>query len=215
MKKQVKILIFEDDEDMREGLAWLIINQVKFELSGAYPDANNILNLIRQFEPDVVLMDIQMPGTSGIDALKIIKVIKPNTHVIILTTFEDEDNIFDAISYGASGYLLKINVTTEIVKAIDEVLDGGSPMNARVARKVMRYFSELKDIKTLIPDYNLTTREKEILTHLSEGKSGKMIAKTLFISEQTVGNHIRHIYDKLEVHTRAEAVSKAYREKLL
>ena len=194
MKKQVKILIFEDDEDMREGLAWLIINQVKFELSGAYPDANNILNLIRQFEPDVVLMDIQMPGTSGIDALKIIKVIKPNTHVIILTTFEDEDNIFDAISYGASGYLLKINVTTEIVKAIDEVLDGGSPMNARVARKVMRYFSELKDIKTLIPDYNLTTREKEILTHLSEGKSGKMIAKSLFISEQTVGNHNRNIY---------------------
>lgn len=153
-----------------------------------------------------------MPGISGIDALKIVKALKPDTHVIILTTFEDEDNIFNAISYGASGYLLKTNETTEIVKAIDEVLEGGSPMNARVARKVMHYFSELKELKL---DYHLTTREKEILVHLSEGKSGKMIAKALFISEQTVGNHIRHIYEKLHVHSRAEAVSKAFREKLI
>ncbi len=212
MKTLVKILIFEDDEEMRDGLAWLIKNHTQFELLGTYPDANNVQNIIQQYAADIVLMDIQMPGISGIDALKIVKALKPNTHVIILTTFEDEDNIFNAISYGASGYLLKTNVTTEIVKAIYEVLDGGSPMNARIARKVMRYFSDLKELKL---DYHLTTREKEILTHLSEGKSGKMIAKALFISEQTVGNHIRHIYEKLHVHSRAEAVSKAFREKLI
>ncbi len=212
MKTLVKILIFEDDEEMRDGLGWLIKNHTQFELLGTYPDANNVQNIIQQYAADIVLMDIQMPGISGIDALKIVKALKPNTHVIILTTFEDEDNIFNAISYGASGYLLKTNVTTEIVKAIDEVLDGGSPMNARVARKVMRYFSDMKELKL---DYHLTTREKEILIHLSEGQSGKMIAKKLFISEQTVGNHIRHIYEKLHVHSRAEAVSKAFREKLI
>ena len=212
MKTPIQILLFEDNEDMRDGLTWLIRSHAQFTLLGAYADANNIKNIITEQTPDIVLMDIQMPGISGLDALKIIKAVKPATNVVVLTNFEDEDNIFQAIRNGASGYLLKSQVSTDIVRAMNEVMEGGSPMNARVARKVMTYFREAPQ---KIPDYNLTSREKEILAHLTEGDSAKMIAKSLFISEQTVGNHIRHIYEKLHVHTRAEAVAKTIRENIL
>lgn len=212
MNKTVQILLFEDNEDMREGLTWLLRSQPTLNLLGTFADANAIKSIIAQYSPDIVLMDIQMPGLSGIEALKIIKAVKPATHVVILTTFDDEDHIFNAMRHGASGYLLKTNVTTEIVRAIREVMDGGSPMNARVARKVMAYFRETPQN---IPDYRLTTREKEILARLTEGDSTKMIAKTLYISEQTVGNHIRHIYEKLQVHSRGEAVAKAIKENIV
>lgn len=205
-------MLFEDNEDMREGLTWLLRSQTHLKLLGAFADANDVKHIIAQYAPDIVLMDIQMPGLSGIEALKIIKAAKPATHVVILTTFDDEDSIFNAMRHGASGYLLKANITNEIFRAIQEVMDGGSPMNARVARKVMAYFSQTPQNT---PDYGLTTREKEILVRLTEGDSPKMIAKMLFISEQTVGNHIRHIYEKLAVHSRGEAVAKAIREKIV
>ena len=207
----IKIIIFEDNDDMREGLVWLVRNNAELELLAAYPDANDVKNIINNCAPDIVLMDIQMPGISGIEAMQIIKTIKNKVPIVILTTFDDEENIFAAIRGGAAGYLLKTNVSLEIVPAIKEVLAGGSPMNARVARKVMQYFQELPKTKT---DYHLTPREKEILNRLVEGDSNKMIAKQLFISEQTVPNHIRHIYEKMQVHTRAEAVTKFFRDKI-
>jgi DNA-binding NarL/FixJ family response regulator len=212
MNKTVQIMLFEDNEDMREGLTWLLRSQTHLKLLGAFADANDVKNIITQYSPDIVLMDIQMPGLSGIEALKIIKAAKPATHVVILTTFADEDSIFNAMRHGASGYLLKANITNEIFRAIQEVMDGGSPMNARVARKVMAYFSQTPQNT---PDYHLTSREKEILVRLTEGDSTKMIARMLFISEQTVGNHIRHIYEKLAVHSRGEAVAKAIRENIV
>ena len=211
--KPIKIIIFEDNDDMREGLVWLVHNHAELELLAAYPDANAVKNIMQNFTPDIVLMDIQMPGISGIEAMKIIKALKNDVHVVILTAFDDEDNIFAAIRGGASGYLLKTNVSSEIVPAIKEVLAGGSPMNARVARKVMLYFQEQP--KTTKPDYRLTLREKEILARIVEGDSNKMIAQLLFISEQTVPNHIRHIYEKLQVNSRAEAVTKTLRNKIL
>ncbi len=212
MKAKTRLLLFEDNTDMREGLAWVLRNATDLELLNSFGEANDIEDILQRYTPEVILMDIQMPGISGIDALKIIKAQKPDIHVIILTSFDDEDNIFSAIRSGASGYLLKTNVSAEIINAINDVIDGGSPMNARVARKVMGFFKEVK-VETL--DYQLTTREKEILSHLVNGDSTKTIAKTLFISFQTVGNHIRHIYEKLQVHSRAEAVTKAHREKLI
>lgn len=213
MKTPVPIIIFEDNNDMRDGLIWLLRNSADVEFLGAYPDANNVENIIKQYTPEIVLMDIQMPGISGIDALKIIKKEKLGVHVVILTSFEDEDNIFSAMKYGASGYLLKTNISDEIFHAIQEVIDGGAPMNARIAKKVIAYFKETP--KTVAPDYRLTTREKEILKHLSEGDNVKMIAKKLFLSEQTVSNHVRHIYEKLEVHSRAEAIAKSFRDKIV
>ena len=213
MKKPTEILIFEDNEGMREGLMWLVQNEPELKLSGAYADAKNILNIIKEYTPDIVLMDIQMPGLTGIEALKFIKDEKPETQVIILTSFESEDDIFKAIRCGASGYLLKTDVSKNLITSINEVLDGGSPMSARVARKVMHYFAELT--QPISNDYKLTHREKEILLFLIDGDSAKAIAKKNFISELTVKNHIRNIYEKLEVHCRAEAVTKAFREKLL
>ena len=144
MPTPIRILIFEDNADMRDGLTWLLQTNAAFTLLGAYADANAVKNIISEHTPDVVLMDIQMPGLSGIEALSIIKALKPKVHVIILTTFDDADNIFSAIRNGASGYLLKSHVSTDIVRAIHEVLDGGSPMNARIARKVLDYFKRTR-----------------------------------------------------------------------
>lgn len=212
MNQPIQVLIFEDNKVMRNGLVWLLQSHDQFTCLGAYADANNIKNIISEYTPDIVIMDIQMPGLSGIDALKIIKALKPDVHVVMLTSFEDEDNIFSAIRNGASGYLLKSPVMSDLVRALTEVMDGGSPMNAHVARKVMNYFTRPAQ---KVSDYNLTSREKEVLALLTEGDSPKMIAKTLFISEQTVGNHIRHIYEKLQVHTRGEVIAKALKEKII
>ncbi len=212
MKKPTEILIFEDNSGMREGLTWLVQNEAEFKLLGAFADAKSIQNIIEEYTPDVVLMDIQMPGLTGIEALKIIKDTRPKTHVIILTSFEGEDDIFNAIRCGASGYLLKTNVSKYLVDAIKEVLEGGSPLSAKIARKVIHYFEELQ--QPTANDYKLTPREKEILNLLIDGDSAKAIAKKNFNSEMTVKNHIRNIYEKLEVHCRAEAVAKAFREKL-
>ena len=213
MKKPTEIIIFEDNAGMREGLMWLIQNEADFKLLNAFADAKNIENIIEAYTPDIVLMDIQMPGLTGIEALKIIKDKKPKTHVVILTSFEGEDDVFNAIRCGASGYLLKTNVSKYLVSAINEVLEGGSPISAKIARKVMHYFAEMQ--QPIPNDYKLTPREKEILQLLTDGDSAKAIAKKNFISELTVKNHIRNIYEKLEVHCRAEAVTKAFKEKLL
>lgn len=210
MDEPIKIMIFEDDLDMREGLVWFLCNQEQFSCVGAYPNANDIEQIIKNNTPDIVLMDIQMPGISGIDALKIIKKLSPELPVLILTTFQDEDNIFQAIRNGALGYLLKSNALTDLARSIQEILMGGSPINPQVARKMMAYFQKTLPLKPI--EYYLTPREKEILTKLTEGDSVKMIAKSLFLSELTVGNHIRHIYKKLQVHSRGEAVSKALKE---
>jgi DNA-binding NarL/FixJ family response regulator len=212
MNQPIQVLIFEDNKTMREGLIWMLRSHDQFACVGVYADANNIKDIITQHTPDIVLMDIQMPGLSGIDALKIIKALKPTVHVVILTSFDDEDHIFSAMRNGASGYLLKSPTPSDLVRALNEVMDGGSPMNAHVARKVMNYFTRPAQ---KISDYNLTSREKEVLGLLTEGDSPKMIAKTLFISEQTVGNHIRHIYEKLEVHTRGEVIAKVLKEKII
>jgi DNA-binding NarL/FixJ family response regulator len=212
MNQPIQVLIFEDNKTMREGLIWMLRGHDQFACVGVHADANNIKDIITQHTPDIVLMDIQMPGLSGIDALKIIKALKPTVHVIILTSFDDEDHIFSAMRNGASGYLLKSPTSSDLVRALNEVMDGGSPMNAHVARKVMTYFTRPAQ---KVSDYNLTSREKEVLGLLTEGDSPKMIAKTLFISEQTVGNHIRHIYEKLQVHTRGEVIAKALKEKII
>jgi DNA-binding NarL/FixJ family response regulator len=212
MNQPIQVLIFEDNKTMREGLIWMLRSHDQFACVGVHADANNIKDIITQHTPDIVLMDIQMPGLSGIDALKIIKALKPTVHVIILTSFDDEDHIFSAMRNGASGYLLKSPTPSDLVRALNEVMDGGSPMNAHVARKVMTYFTRPAQ---KVSDYNLTSREKEVLGLLTEGDSPKMIAKTLFISEQTVGNHIRHIYEKLQVHTRGEVIIKALKEKII
>ncbi|HYE53463.1 MAG TPA: response regulator transcription factor, partial [Chitinophagaceae bacterium] len=160
----------------------------------------------------VVLMDIDLPGINGIEAAGIVKAVSPKTQVIMLTVFDNEEKIFQAIRNGASGYLLKNSSPSEIIESIFDVNRGGSPMTANVARKVLQYFQQQPKQKT---DYNLSEREQEILKGLVNGYSYKLIANEYFISIDTVRSHIRHIYDKLHVNSKTEAVLKAINEGLV
>jgi DNA-binding NarL/FixJ family response regulator len=166
---------------------------------------------VREAAPDVVLMDIDMPGMSGIEAVKLIRQFNRRTHIIMLTVFDDNKHVLDAIAAGASGYLLKRSIPDKLVNSIQEVLAGGAPMSPSIAKMVVASLQRNKEADK----YNLSEREKEVLHLLAAGNSFKMIASTLFISIDTVRSHIKKIYDKLQVHSQTEAVSKAYNEKLI
>jgi len=181
------------------------------ELTGALADANNIIEDLSKAEPNVILMDIEMPGISGIEATRLIKSAFPNIIVLMQTVFEDEDKVFDSIIAGASGYLLKKTSPEKIIESIREAASGGSPMTPIIAAKVLQFFQQNQPKN----EYSLTEREKSILGLLVEGLSYKMIAAQENISYHTVNSHIRKIYEKLHVHSLGEAISKALKEKLI
>ncbi len=162
--------------------------------------------------PEVILLDVGLPGMSGLDGIQRMKELSPATHVIILTVFDDREKIFRAICAGASGYLLKTSPEEKITEAIREVLNGGAPMTASIAQKVLERFAQLAAPKG---DYGMTVREKEILELMVSGLIKKEIADRLSLSYHTVDTHLRNIYSKLQVHTRGEAVGKALKERLL
>lgn len=188
------------------------------QLAGAFPDCNDVLSKIRQTLPDVVLMDIEMPGLSGIDAVRLVKQHFPDITVIMQTVFEDEEKVFKAICNGASGYLLKDTPPAKLMEAIMEASHGGAPMSPSIAKKTLHLFQKFlapvnDDIKK--ENYHLSPRETEILQWLVKGYSYKMIASACSISFDTVRTHIRNIYDKLHVASMTEAVAKAIREHLV
>lgn len=162
--------------------------------------------------PDVMLLDVGLPGMDGIEGLTRFREAAPQAALLILTVFEDDEKIFRAICAGASGYLLKTAPAEEIASAIHDVLAGGSPMNSRIARRVLTMFSQLAPVKK---DYGLTPREKRILQLMVDGNIKKEIAAALDVSVHTVNTHMRHIYEKLQVHTGTKAVAKALQERLL
>lgn len=210
----IKVVIFEDNHQLREMLFQLINISEGLSCTGAYGDAMDLEFKMRRSQPDIVLMDIDMPGISGIEAVKIIHEKFSGVQVMMQTIFEDGDKVFDSICAGASGYLLKNNLSGQIIAAIKELQQGGAPMSPGIAKKVLQRFQEQNPyIKK--EDYKLTEREKEILTCLMKGMSYKMIAETCFISIDTVKFHIKKIYDKLHVNSKSEAVMKAVRNKIL
>lgn len=162
---------------------------------------------------DVILMDIDMPGLNGIEATSLIKSHFPDINVLILTSYDDSSKVFDALQSGATGYLLKKTPPAKIMEAITEVSQGGAPMNSTIARKVLEFFSEKKNITE--NKYDLSQREKDVLACLTKGFSYKMIAERCFISMGTVCTHIANIYKKLHVNSKSEAVAKAIRERLV
>ena len=210
----IKVLIIEDNDLFRKSLANVINKSSKMKCAGAYISAEDALKDIEQKElkPQVVLMDIGLPGITGVECISYIKDLSRETKIIMLTIHDDDDNIFKAVCSGAAGYLLKDMPPDKIIESIEDVLSGGAPMNSNIAKKVLDLF---KNMTAPVASYDLTDRENEILKLLVDGLSKKQIAKIIFLSYHTVDVHIRHIYEKLEVHTLSGAVAKALKEHLL
>lgn len=209
----IKVLVYDDNETLRESMEVLISEDHEFELLALMPNAETVKTDIKVMKPDVVLMDIDMPVVNGVEAVKAIRMINESLPVIMLTVFDDNENIFNAICAGASGYILKRYATEEIPSAIRMVLAGGAPMTGSVARKVLTMVPQAKTTEQ--EKSNLSSKETTILQFLVNGYSYKMIAAELKISIDTVRFHIKKIYDKLHVHSATEAVSKAIKDKLV
>ena len=205
----IKVAIIEDNKAYNQALHHLINNEDDCSIVYSSYNCNNLIKAIKENKPDVVIMDIEMPGINGVEGVKLIKDALPNTPVFMLTTFEDDDKIFNSIKSGASGYMLKNDPPENIIDAIRKVYKGESVMNGRVASKVLKYFSAKQNNANKTWDqYNLTTREKQIVELLIKGRSYKDIATESFISNATVFTHVKNIYAKLDVHSRAEISAK-------
>jgi DNA-binding NarL/FixJ family response regulator len=213
----VRVTIFEDNSKYRESLSVLIDGSPGFSLAGAFEDGTNAVERISQSQPDVILMDIEMPGTNGIEALVAIKKTFPRLNVLMQTVFEDDDKIFESICSGASGYILKNTPPARILDAVMETYQGGAPMSPVIAKKVLQLLQvqNQQPAESEAQTFSLTPREKEILTHMVNGMSYKMIAARCGITFETVRTHINNIYEKLHVATMTEAVAKAVRQKIV
>ena len=209
----IKILAYDDSEALRASMEILISEEEGFDLLALMPNAETVETDIKEMKPDVVLMDIDMPVVNGVEAVRKIRAIDERLPVIMLTVFDDNENIFKAICGGASGYILKRYATEEIPSAIRMVLAGGAPMTGSVARKVLQMVPQAGTAEQ--EKSNLSSKEITILQFLVNGYSYKMIASELKISIDTVRFHIKKIYDKLHVHSATEAVSKAIKDKLV
>lgn len=217
----IKVLIVEDNDTIREGLKMLIDGTEGYSCIGAYLKCELMLKNVERLKPDVLLMDIGLPGMNGIEGIKEVKKLLPELTILVLTIYEENDLIFEALCAGASGYLVKKTPPSKLLEAIREANEGGAPMSSHIARKVIDFFSR-KDVKKFPQQIKqtsqekaediLTPRELEILSGLVDGNSFKAIAESLYISIETVRFHFRNIYKKLHVHSQSEAVAKAIRE---
>ena len=195
-------------------MSYLIRGAENLELCTAAPNAVHIIDDCRQSCPDVILMDIDMPELTGIEATRLVKAAFPDVNVMMLTVFEDKDKIFDALCAGATGYLLKKTPPVKIIEAVEELHNGGSPMSSGIARKALEYFSKPTN-GNMPDDYQLSQRELEVLQRLVMGDSYKMVADVCCVSMGTIYSHINHIYRKLHVNSKSEAVIKAMKEGLV
>lgn len=206
------VLIYEDNEVLRESVGNMVMSDSSMSLTGTFAHVQNVQQEVNHHQPDLILMDIDMPGMNGIEAVKKIRTFNLSVPIIMLTVFDDNKNVLDAIRAGASGYLLKKHISMRLFEAIDEVLSGGAPMSPTIARLVVASMQPKASQENI---YLLTPKEKDVLTSLSKGNSYKLIASDCHISIETVRSHIKKIYEKLHVHSQTEAVSKAINEKLV
>jgi DNA-binding NarL/FixJ family response regulator len=205
----IKVALVEDDEGIRSSLAALIRRASNLRLAGDYPDAETALQEIPRKPPDVVLMDINLPGMNGVECVRQLKSNLPEVQVLMLTVYEDSDSLFNSLKAGASGYLLKRTVSTKLLEAIRDVHTGGSPMTPQLARRLVQFFSSPSSAQASVS--KLTAGEKEFLDQLARGYAYKEIADRMKISIDTVRSYVRTVYEKLHVHSRTEAVVKYLR----
>lgn len=209
----IKVILYEDNPQLREGLTMLIDGSDGFEILASFKNCSNVVEEVEAFQPDVILMDIDMPVVNGIEGLKLIRQKNQEVKVLMLTVFDDNKNVFEALKNGANGYVLKKTPPAKLLEYITEAASGGAPMTSSIATQVLKMFSEVQ-----IPqgeDYNLSDREKEVLQHLVNGYSYKMIAAEMYIAIDTVRSHIKKIYEKLHVNSKSEAVAKAFKDKIV
>jgi DNA-binding NarL/FixJ family response regulator len=204
----IRVTIIEDDETIREGYSYLIGNTEGYKVVSSYPSFEDSIRKIAHDDPDVILLDVELPGISGIDAIPKLKKLVPEAYILILTVYEQDLLIFRALGNGASGYLTKNTPPDKIMSSIHEVMEGGGPMSAHIARMVIQSFQRNEASP-------LTRRETEILEQIATGKSRKRIAQELFIDLETVKSHIKNIYQKLNVHSKADAIKTAKDNKFI
>lgn len=203
------IAIIEDNKNVAEGLKHIITFSDECSVSAVYHSSEESFNHLANSSPDIILLDIYLPGLSGVKAIKKIKELSPEAEIIMLTSSDKDEHIYDSLRAGAAGYLMKNSTASQIIESIRTVLEGGAPMSKEVARKVINSF------RTQNTEYEFTRCEQEILHHLADGKTIKEISSSLFVEKTTVKFHLSNIYKKLGVHSKAEAVSKIFKENIL
>ncbi len=211
----INVIIIEDNNTIREGLSALISGTPGYKCISTFDRCETFLEKLEDLNPDVVLMDIGLPGINGIEGVKRAIKINPDLNILMLTVYQENSVVFDALCAGACGYLVKKTPPLRLLEAIKEAYEGGSPMSAQIARKVITVFHHNSNLANIQSEYDLSQREKEVLAALAEGNNYQGIADSLFISIDTVRHHIRNIYKKLHVHSQSEAVSKAIRKGLI
>jgi len=203
-----RVMIVEDDQEIRNSFTLIVNSSQKFMVVSAYGSAEDAIANLNRDKPEIVLMDIELPGVNGIHGTKVIKDKSPHTDIIMVSVYEDSELVFEALKAGASGYITKSANYMELLSALDEIVKGGAPMSSRIARMVIDNFH-------VNPNSPLTKRETEILQLISEGKTYTQISEELFISKETAKTHIKNIYSKLQVNSKSEAIAKANLEKLI
>lgn len=211
MSPLITISIFEDNAFLRQSLEQLFFSEKDFAVAGSFSDCTNVAKHVADCQPEIILMDIDLPGINGIEGLKKALAVNPEVNVVMFTIFDDNDRIFDALCAGAKGYILKKTTNQKLIEALKDIHAGGSYMSPKIARKVMQKFAPAKPIA---PTNNLSVRENETLQLLAQGYSYKMIAGQLAISIDTVRHHIKNIYHKLQVNSNVEAVKLALKHKI-
>lgn len=208
------VVVFDDHKARRDALEFLLNLQPDMQCTATFEDCTDLVNNLKNNPPDVVLMDIDMPNVDGIEGVKLLQTYYPSTFIIMQTVFEDDEKLFDCLKAGAHGYILKKTSNDKLIEGIKDVLNGGAPITPSIARQVLAYFGQ-PTLKKTQEQFNLSKREVDILTELVNGLSHKMIAAKLFISVNTVNNHIHNIYEKLHVHSVSEAVVTAIQKRIV
>jgi DNA-binding NarL/FixJ family response regulator len=207
--EEIRVIIVEDDKEIREWITDVIRSAEDLQVEAVFKDAESCAEMYHELNPGIVIMDIQLPGMSGIECVRQLKPLKPEVHFMMFTVFEEDNKVFESLRAGATGYILKNYPPEKITEAVRDLYRGGSPMSAIIARKVISSFNPETGKESEY--HKLSKREKELLTLLSKGYRYKEIADQLFISIETVRTHIRNIYEKLHVQSRTEAINKIYK----